>query len=74
MTLAVGTIRPQLDAAAVSAAAARARTLLRGDITLLTGKALVRVSPKTAKRNGSALAGAVTKLPGVLVSALETTW
>ena len=45
VTLPTGTIQPELDAAAVSAAAARARTLLRGDITLLTGKALVRVSP-----------------------------
>jgi len=45
LTLPVGTIQPQLDAAAVDAAAARARTLLRGDITLVTARRLLRITP-----------------------------
>lgn len=46
VTLPVGPLDPQLDATAVGAAATRARALLRGDVTLLTGNATVRVSPE----------------------------
>jgi vancomycin resistance protein YoaR len=46
LTLPVGTIAPRLDAPAVAAAAARARALLRGDVTLLTGHASLRVTPQ----------------------------
>ena len=58
LTLPVGTIHPQLDSGAVTAAATRARTLLRGDVTLLTGKASVRVSPsQLASAMGTEVAG-----------------
>jgi vancomycin resistance protein YoaR len=58
VTLPVGTIHPQLDAAAVGAAATHARTLLRDDVTLLTGKASVRVSPsQLASAMGSQVVG-----------------
>jgi hypothetical protein len=38
LTLPVGTLTPQVDAKAVALAATRARLLLRGDVTILTGQ------------------------------------
>src|SRR5262249_27873895 len=74
LTPPVGTIHPQLNAAAVSAAATRARALLRGDVTLLTGKASVRVSPsQLASAMGTRVVGntlAVTIDPDRLHAAL----
>jgi vancomycin resistance protein YoaR len=41
-----GALRPRLDSRAVDAAAARARRLLAGDVTLVVGPTPVRVTPK----------------------------
>jgi vancomycin resistance protein YoaR len=74
LTLPVGTIEPAVDAAAVSTAAVRARALLRGDVTLLTGAAQVRVAPaQLASAMGTRVSGntlAVTIDPDRLHAAL----
>jgi vancomycin resistance protein YoaR len=63
LTLPVGTIYPQVDTAAVDAAAARARALLRGDVTIVTGRAPVNVTPvRLASAMGTRIIGDVLTL------------
>ena len=57
-TLPVGTLKPAVDAAAVKAAAARARRLLAHDVTLVIGPSSVVVTPaQLATALGTRVAG-----------------
>jgi vancomycin resistance protein YoaR len=63
LTLPVGTIYPQVDPAAVDAAATRARALLRGDVTIVTGKSPITITPgQLATAMGTRIIGDVLTL------------
>jgi vancomycin resistance protein YoaR len=58
LTLPVGTLTPQVDAKAVARAATRARHLLRGNVTIVTGPHRVVIEPaQLAAAMGTATAG-----------------
>jgi vancomycin resistance protein YoaR len=74
LTLPVGTFHPQVDDAAVAAAATRARALLQGDVTLVVGHTSVRIRPaQLARAMGTRVVGdalAVTVDPNRLHAAI----